>query len=104
MICVLVLVVSAVASLFSIKYRMLTKEAFRCVTRRMMLKPCETDLETRVKSQITGRLMGVNPKLAKFVYNYFEAISWVITISLVVVSVYAVFTIYSILFSCGCQG
>ena len=102
MICVVLLVVYVILSFFSVKYRQLAKEAFQCVSRRVRLKPCETDLDLRVKNQITGKLMNSHPRMARFVYNHFEAISWVITIIMIASFIYFLIWIYNILFSCGC--
>ena len=75
MICLLSLIVFGILGIFSAKYRKLSKEAFSCVFLRIQLKPCDTGMDTRVKSKITSKLMRF-PRLAKLWYRHFEIISW----------------------------
>ncbi len=79
-ICIVALVVLAVLSLFSAKYRPLAREAFRCVARTVRLKPCDTGFDTKVKAAVTGRLMGRSPGLAGWVHRNFRALSLLFTL------------------------
>lgn len=79
-ICIIALVVFGFLGIFSAKYRMLAKEAFRCVFRMVRLKPCDTDFDQKVKSKMTAKLIKF-PSAAKFVYNNFNAISWVFIVT-----------------------
>jgi hypothetical protein len=80
MICVLALVVFAVLSIFSAKYRSIAKEAFNCVFLRITLRPCDTGFDKKMKMKIVGKLMRKNKKAAGVVFKYFEALSWGFTI------------------------
>ena len=80
MICILALVVFGVLGIFSATHRKIAFEAFDCVFRKITLRKCETGLDTRLKSQITGKFLKFNPKTGRFVYKHFEVISWIFTI------------------------
>ena len=82
MICLIALVVFGIMGIFSMKYRVIAKEALDCVFRRVTLRKCETGLDRRLKSQITGNLMRKSPVLGRFTFRHFEVISWVFTIIL----------------------
>lgn len=83
MICLIAMVVFGLLGIFSIKYRVIAKEAFDCVFKRITLRKCTTGLDKRLKSQITGKLMKKSPKTGKFIYKHFEIISWFFTILLI---------------------
>jgi len=71
--------VFSILGIFSAKYRKLAKEAFNCVFLRIQLKPCETGMDTKVKSKVTSKLMRF-PRLARLWYRHFEMISFVFVI------------------------
>ena len=100
--CIVALLVFAVLSIWSAKYRGLAKEAFRCVTRMIALKPCDVHLETKIKAKVTAKLMIV-PVLARFFYKYFKAISWAFTISFFASLAYSAYSIYNLLFFGSCD-
>ena len=81
MICVISMVVFGFLGIFSLGYRQIAKEAFDCVFRRVTFRPCQTGFDQKMKTKITSRLMPF-PKVARFTYKNFEAISWVFTILL----------------------
>lgn len=83
MICLLALIVFGILGIFSATHRKIAKEAFSCVFRRITLRKCETGLDKRLKSQLTGMFMRKAPRAASFVYKNFEIISWAFTILLV---------------------
>ena len=83
MICVIALIVFAVLSVFSASHRPLFKEALDCVARRLTFRPCESKLDERLKSKITGALLKKNKHAAKFVYKRFEILSWIFLILMV---------------------
>jgi hypothetical protein len=63
--------------IFSAKYRALAKESFGCVFKRLTFKPCDTGFDRKIKAKLTGRFMDKYPRFAKFLYLYFEALSWI---------------------------
>lgn len=80
MICLIALIVFGILGIFSVSHRKLAKEAFHCIFRRVTLRRCDTGFDQKMKAKITGKLLKRNPKIARFTYKNFEAISWVFTI------------------------
>ncbi|MEM4259328.1 MAG: thioredoxin domain-containing protein [Candidatus Pacearchaeota archaeon] len=78
-ICIIALPIFAILGLFSLKYRVLAAEAFRCLFKTIQLKPCDSGLDNRIKSKFTAKLMWW-PWLARTFYNYFEVLSWIFVI------------------------
>src|SRR3989338_8810549 len=76
--CLLALPVFAILSIFSFKYRRLTKDALHCLFRTVTLRKCESGLDDRIKAQITGRLLKFNQKTAGFFYKNYKIISWIV--------------------------
>ena len=83
MICLIALIVFGILAIFSASHRPLFKEALDCVGRRLTFRPCESRLDERLKSKITGALLKRNKYAAKFVYKRFEIISWIFLILMV---------------------
>ncbi|MBR9676795.1 DsbA family protein [Candidatus Woesearchaeota archaeon] len=103
-ICVIALVVFSVLGIFSASHRKIAKEAFDCVFRRLTLRKCETGLDKRLKSQITGSLMLKAPRVAKFTYKNFEVLSWILTILLIASLGYSTFGAYNFVRYGNCNG
>src|SRR3990167_5657795 len=72
MICILALIVFGILGIFSVKYRIIAKEAFDCVFRRITFRKCTSGLDIRLKAQITGNLMKKAPNIATKVYKNFK--------------------------------
>lgn len=95
-ICIVALVIFSFLSIFSARYRPLAKDAFKCVYRMVTLRPCDVQLETKIKSKVTSKLMIV-PSLARFFYRYFRYISWAFTISFFASLAYSAYGIFNLL-------
>jgi len=95
-ICIVALVVFSFLSIVSARYRPLAKDAFKCVYRMMTLRPCDVQLETKIKTKITSKLM-IIPSLARFFYRYFKPISWAFTIGFFASLAYSAYGIYNLL-------
>jgi len=104
MICIIALIVFGILGIFSATHRKIALEAFDCIFRRITIRPCNSGLDERLKSQIIGRLMGRTPKFARFSYRHFEAISWLFTILMVVSIIYTSLGIYSYVMYGNCNG
>ncbi|VVB73523.1 Uncharacterised protein [uncultured archaeon] len=98
--CIVALVVFAVLSIFSAKYRPLAAEAFDCVFRKMTLRKCETGLDQRIKGEIIGKLMMHNENAAGFVFKHFESISFAFTALFFASLLYSGYSVYN-LFTLG---
>ncbi|MBL7054593.1 thioredoxin domain-containing protein [Candidatus Woesearchaeota archaeon] len=104
MICLIALIAFGILGIFSVSYRKLALEAFDCVFRRITLRKCESGLDQRLKSQITGKLMVKSPKLASKIYKNFEVISWIFTILMIASTIYSGYGIYNFLVHGNCNG
>lgn len=104
MICVIALIVFGILGIFSASHRLIAKEAFECVFRRITLRKCETGLDKRLKAQITGKLMKRFPKTGKQVYKHFELLSWIFLILLLASIFFAGQGIYNAAVYGNCYG
>jgi len=76
--CVLAALGLGVLAVFSAKYRPLAREAFDCVARKATLRPCQSGLDERLRSQIVAKVLDRSPAAARTLNKYFEAFSWII--------------------------
>lgn len=76
--CLLALPIFAILGIFSVKYRKLTKDALECLFKTVTLRKCESGLDDRIQSSITGMFLKFSPRLAKFFYKYYKIISFLI--------------------------
>lgn len=83
MICVVALIVFGILGIFSARHRVVAKEAANCVFRRVTLRKCDTGLDKRLKNQITAKFGKKSPRLARFLFKYFEVFSWIMIILLI---------------------
>lgn len=104
MICLIALIVFGILGIFSAKYRIIAKEALDCVFRRVTLRKCTSGLDKRLKAQITGNLMRRAPKIGKFTYKYFEVISWIFTILLILSIVQTGISVFNFVAYGNCNG
>jgi hypothetical protein len=95
--CLVALVVLGIMSIFSASYRSWAREALDCVARRLVLRPCRTGFNEKVKARVTSKLMGRSRRAARFAHRHFEAISWVFTIMLFVSLGYSAYGAYNLL-------
>lgn len=84
MICLVALVVFSFLGIFSVKHRELAKESFQCMKDRSLRRPCESDLEDRLKASMVGRVLDYSPRTARVLNKYFKAFSWMFVIIMVV--------------------
>ena len=68
----------------------------------VQLKPCDVQLETKIKTKITSKLM-VIPSLARFFYKYFKPISWAFTVSFFASLAYSAYGIYNLIVFGSCD-
>lgn len=82
-ICIIGLVVFAIAGIFSARYRRLAKEAFSCTFKKLTFRACDTGLDVRIKAHITAKLIRW-PAVARAVHKNFERISVLLVIIMLV--------------------
>jgi glutaredoxin len=102
--CILAFFVFAVMSIFSAKYRPMAKEAFGCVFKTIMLKPCDTGLDDRIKADVVSKLLKVSPMAAKFTNRHFTFLSWVFVILTLASFAYSAYGMYNFYFYGNCDG
>lgn len=102
-ICIIALPIFAILSLFSVRYRTLTAEAFRCLFRTVQLKPCDTGLDQRIKSKFTAKLLWW-PAFARFFYKNFTFLSWIFTILMLLSAVGVGYGLYNYFVYGNCNG
>ncbi len=78
--CLIGLVIFPILGLFSVKYRDLTKESFKCFFKMATFRPCDSSFDQKIKSGVTSKLMEKHQKLAKFIFGNFKVLSWIFVI------------------------
>jgi len=101
--CLVALLVFSVMSLGSAKYRPLAKEAFKCVTKTLMLSPCDMAFEQRVKAKVTAKLLNVSPPLARTFYWNFKVFAWGFTGIFFASLIYTIYTFYNFAVYGSCE-
>jgi len=104
MICIIALIIFSVLALFSARYRPLAREAFDCVFRRVTFRKCRSGLDKRLKGDISGKLMKKHAGLGKFVFKYFEVISWIFLIILLLSLLQIGISVYNYAVYGNCNG
>lgn len=75
--CVLALIIFGILGIFSASQRALAKEAFSCVFKRMIFRPCNTGFQEKIKGKILAKLIAHSTFLAKMVNKHYEILSWI---------------------------
>jgi len=104
MICFLAMIVFGILGIFSATHRKIAIEAFDCVFRKVTLRKCNTGLDVRLKSSITGKSFQKHPKLGKFIYRHFEIISGFFTVLLILSLVWTGISGYNYYVYGNCNG
>jgi hypothetical protein len=101
--CLVALLVFSVMSFGSAKYRPLAKETFKCVTKTLMLSPCDMEFEQRIKAKVTAKLLKLSPTLAGFFYWNFKIFAWVFTLSFFISLGYTAYSFYNFAVYGSCE-
>jgi len=80
--CLLALPVFAILGIFSLKYRKLAWDSFHCIFHTVTFRKCESGLDDRIKSGISGMLLKYSPWGAGVVYRNYQIFSWIVIILL----------------------
>lgn len=104
MICFIALFVFALLAIFSAKYRPFALEAFDCVFKRVTLRPCTTGFDKKMKMRISTKIMSKHEGAGTFVNKHFEAISWLLTLSMIVSFFFAAQGLYYWIAFGNCNG
>jgi hypothetical protein len=101
--CLVALVAFSILSVGSAKYRPLAREAFKCVTKTLMLSPCDMAFEQRVKAKVTAKLLNVYPPLARLFYWNFRVFAWAFTAAFFVSLIYTMYSFYNFAVYGSCE-
>ena len=78
--CWIALPVFAVLGIFSVRYRKLTLDSLDCIFRTVTLRKCNSGLDDKIRSDVTGTFLKVSPRTAKFFYKNYKIIAWILLI------------------------
>lgn len=92
MICFIALIVFAVLGVFSAKYRGYFFEASDCIFRRVTLRKCNTSFDTKMKVKISTKASKLSKPFGGFIFRHFEALSWLLTIIMIVSIIWSGYT------------
>jgi len=81
--CLLALPIFLVLGIFSVRYRQLTKDSLNCLFHTVTLRKCQSGLDDRIKSQITGHILKFSPRLASITYKNYKLLSWIFLILMI---------------------
>ena len=101
--CIVALVVFSLMSIGSAKYRPLARETFKCVTKTLMLSPCDMEFEQRVKAKVAAKLLKVYPPLARIFYWNFRIFAWAFTAVFFASLIYTIYSFYNFIVYGSCE-
>jgi protein-disulfide isomerase len=104
MICVAAAIVFGILALFSAKYRLLAKEAWGCVFRKVTLRPCQSGLDRRVRMGATLAFSKRSPALGRAVYKVFPVLSFLLVALTIVSFAYLAWGGYNYALYGNCNG
>ena len=81
--CFIALPVLLILGIFSVKYRILAKDALECIGRTITFRKCKSQLDERIKANLTGKIIKRSPKLGLFFYRNFQLISTIFMILMI---------------------
>jgi len=104
MFCLISLLVFSFLGIFSATHRKFAREAFDCVFRRVTFRPCNTGFREKVRGIILVKLMKRSSFFAKIFNKYFELISWIFFILMLVSTIYVARGGYNFYLYGNCNG
>lgn len=102
--CIIMLPVFAILAIFSAKYRELTKQAFRCVFLKATFRPCDTTLDSKIKTSVVAPFLKLHGPTGRFLYKYFTVFSWIFVLLLLVSTGYIAYGGYNYYLYGNCNG
>lgn len=78
--CWIALPIFAILGIFSARYRKLTRDSLECMFKTVTLRKCESGLDEKIRSDISGTILKYSPRTARGFYRYYKVISWIILI------------------------
>ena len=102
--CIVALIVFGIMGIFSATHRTLAKEALDCVLKTIVLKPCDTGFDDKMKAKITGKIAKTSPKTAKAIYKHFQLFSWLMVIITIGSLIFSIQAVYNLAIYNNCNG
>jgi len=103
-VCIIALPVLLILGIFSMRYRILAKDAFECIFEMVTFKPCKSKLDQRIKSSITGKTMKHYPGFARWIFRNFEILSWIFVIIFIASIIFSAWGVYNYAAYGNCNG
>lgn len=103
-VCVIALIVFGILGIFSASHRQIASEAFDCVFRKVTLRPCNTNLDQRLKVIVSMKVMKQHEGAGKAVHRHFEAISFTFTLLMLGSIVFSGIGVYNYWAYGNCNG
>src|SRR3989344_3494204 len=85
--CFIALPIFLILGIFSVKYRILARDALECIGRTVTFRKCKSQLDERIRSHLTGKAMKVSQRFGMFIYKRFQIIS-ILVIILIILSLF----------------
>ena len=102
--CWIALPVFAFLSIFSVRYRRLARESLKCLFKTAVMQKCDSELNQKIRSDISGRLMKISPGISKLFYNYYKIITFVLLIVILLSAYFSIAGIYNYIKYGSCNG
>src|SRR3989344_2557701 len=102
--CFIALPIFLILGIFSVKYRILTKDALDCLGRTITFRKCKSQLDERIKANITGKIMKKSSKVGLFFYKNFQLITTIFLILLFLSLIFSAVGLFNYLKYGNCYG
>lgn len=102
--CIVALIIFGLMGIFSASQRVLAKEAFDCVFRRITFRPCNTGFQEKVKGKLLAKVLKHSSFLAKVLNKYYEIFSWIFFILMVGSTIWVFRGVYNFYVFGSCNG
>ena len=103
-VCIIALPVLLIMGIFSMRYRILAKEAFECIFHMVTFKPCKSKLDQRIKSSLTGKVMKHHQGFARWIFKNFEILSWIFVAIFIASIILSAWGVYNFAAFGNCNG
>jgi hypothetical protein len=104
MFCAIAAIVLSILGIFSASNRILAKEAFDCVFRRVTFRPCNTGFDEKMKARILGVVINRSEKTARFLNKNFEYLAWTFFVLLLASGIFTIRGFYLFYTTGSCNG
>ena len=104
MACLIALIIFGILGIFSASHRVLAKEAFVCVFKRVTFRPCNTGFKEKIKGKILSKIITRSTFLARMVNKHYEILSWIFFLLMLGSTVWVFQGVYNFYVYGSCNG